>query len=306
MRLVTFERGGSTRLGALRGDLVIDLVQRGSETGLALPTTMLALIEAGAEGLAAARRVLDAAPDQPGDGVYPLAEVRLLAPIPEPRRNVICLGRNYAEHARESSAARGQEAPPPAHPVYFTKATTTVIGPFDPIPYDAAISTQIDWEVELGVVIGRRGRGMPVERALEWVFGYMVINDVTARDLQSRHQQWFLGKSLDGSCPTGPCIVTADELPDPHALRLRLRVNGVTKQEATTADLIFNVNACIATLARGTTLLPGDIIATGTPAGVGFARTPPEFLKPGDLVEAEIEGIGTLRNPVVEARGQER
>ena len=306
MRLVTFERGGSTRLGALRGDLVIDLVQRGSETGLALPTTMLALIEAGAEGLAAARRVLDAAPDQPGDGVYPLAEVRLLAPIPEPRRNVICLGRNYAEHARESSAARGQEAPPPAHPVYFTKATTTVIGPFDPIPYDAAISTQIDWEVELGVVIGRRGRGIPVERALEWVFGYMVINDVTARDLQSRHQQWFLGKSLDGSCPTGPCIVTADELPDPHALRLRLRVNGVTKQEATTADLIFNVNACIATLARGTTLLPGDIIATGTPAGVGFARTPPEFLKPGDLVEAEIEGIGTLRNPVVEARGQER
>jgi 2-keto-4-pentenoate hydratase/2-oxohepta-3-ene-1,7-dioic acid hydratase in catechol pathway len=306
MRLVTFEREGVARLGALRGDLVVDLARCGSEAGIALPATMLALIDAGIEGLDAARRVLDVAPNRPGPGVYPLAEVRLLAPIPEPRRNVICLGRNYAEHARESSAARGQEAPPPAHPVYFTKATTAVIGPCDPIPYDAAISTQIDWEVELGVVIGRRGRAIPVERALEWVFGYMVINDVTARDLQSRHQQWFLGKSLDGSCPTGPCIVTADELPDPHALRLRLRVNGVTKQEATTADLIFNVNACIATLARGTTLLPGDIIATGTPAGVGFARTPPEFLKPGDLVEAEIEGIGMLRNPVVEASVQER
>jgi 2-keto-4-pentenoate hydratase/2-oxohepta-3-ene-1,7-dioic acid hydratase in catechol pathway len=298
MRLVTFASDDGARLGALRAETVVDLVQWGAQANVAVPPSMLALIDAGESGLDAVRRALAAAPTQ-GPGVLALADVRLLAPIPEPRRNVICLGRNYAEHARESTAARGAEAPPPAQPVYFSKATTSVIGPSDPFPFDSAVSEQIDWEVELGVVIGRRGKGIPVERALEWVFGYTVVNDITARDLQNQHLQWFLGKSLDGSCPTGPCIVTADELPNPHALALRLRVNGVIKQEATTADLIFNINTCIATLARGTTLLPGDLIATGTPAGVGFARKPPEFLRPGDIVEAEIDGIGTLRTPIV-------
>lgn len=301
MRLVTFAAGNGAHLGALRGEQVVDLAYWGAQAGTDVPPTMLALIDAGESGLEAARRALAAAPAQ-GPGVLALDAVRLLAPIPEPRRNVICLGRNYAEHARESSAARGAEAPPPAHPVYFSKATTSVIGPTDPFPFDAAVSEQIDWEVELGVVIGRRGQGIPPERALEWVFGYTVLNDITARDLQNQHLQWFLGKSLDGSCPSGPCIVTADELPDPHALALRLRVNGVLKQEATTADLIFTINTCIATLSRGTTLLPGDLIATGTPAGVGFARKPPEFLRPGDIVEAEIDGIGTLRTPIVAAQ----
>jgi 2-keto-4-pentenoate hydratase/2-oxohepta-3-ene-1,7-dioic acid hydratase in catechol pathway len=298
MRLVTFASDDGARLGALRAETVVDLVQLGAQANVAVPPSMLALIDAGESGLDATRRALAAAPAH-GPGVLALADVRLLAPIPEPRRNVICLGRNYAEHARESTAAREAEAPPPAQPVYFSKATTSVIGPSDPFPFDSAVSEQIDWEVELGVVIGRRGQGIPVERALEWVFGYTVVNDITARDLQNQHLQWFLGKSLDGSCPTGPCIVTADELPNPHALALRLRVNGVIKQEATTADLIFNINTCIATLARGTTLLPGDLIATGTPAGVGFARKPPEFLRPGDIVEAEIDGIGTLRTPIV-------
>jgi 2-keto-4-pentenoate hydratase/2-oxohepta-3-ene-1,7-dioic acid hydratase in catechol pathway len=298
MRLVTFASDDGARLGALRAETVVDLAQWGAQANVAVPPSMLALIDAGESGLDAARRALAAAPAQ-GPGVLALANVRLLAPIPTPRRNVICLGRNYAEHARESTAARGAEAPPPAQPVYFSKATTSVIGPTDPFPFDSTVSEQIDWEVELGVVIGRRGQGIPAERALEWVFGYTVVNDITARDLQNQHLQWFLGKSLDGSCPTGPCIVTADELPNPHALALRLRVNGVLKQEATTADLIFNINTCIATLARGTTLLPGDLIATGTPAGVGFARKPPEFLHPGDIVEAEIDGIGTLRTPIV-------
>jgi 2-keto-4-pentenoate hydratase/2-oxohepta-3-ene-1,7-dioic acid hydratase in catechol pathway len=186
----------------------------------------------------------------------------------------------------------------PEDPIFFTKATTTVSGPYDPLLIDPAVSNQIDWEVELGVIIGRAGKHIPAGQALEYIFGYTVINDVSARDLQARHKQWFKGKSLDGSCPMGPWVVTADELPDPHILGLRLRVNGVIKQESNTRLLIYNIPAIIETLSAGLTLEPGDIIATGTPAGVGFARQPPEYLQPGDVVEAEVEGIGLLRNRV--------
>ncbi len=186
----------------------------------------------------------------------------------------------------------------PEDPIFFTKATTTVNGPYDPILIDPKVSERIDWEVELGVIIGRTGKNIPAAQALEYIYGYTVINDVSARDLQARHKQWFKGKSLDGSCPSGPWIVTADEIADPHALGLRLRVNGVVKQESNTSQLIYNLPVIIETLSAGLTLEPGDIIATGTPAGVGFARNPPEFLKPGDVVEAEVDSIGLLRNPV--------
>jgi 2-keto-4-pentenoate hydratase/2-oxohepta-3-ene-1,7-dioic acid hydratase in catechol pathway len=206
------------------------------------------------------------------------------------------LGRNYHEHADEMvRAGRDRQDAP----TFFTKAVTTVVGPYDPIPYDPSLTTQLDWEVELAVVIGRPARNVSRDRALDHVFGYMVLNDISARDLQYGHGgQFFYGKSLDGSCPTGPWLLTADEVPDPHNLPLRLRVNGETKQESSTALMIFDVPAIIELLSRAMTLLPGQIIATGTPPGVGYARTPAEFLRPGDLVESEIGGIGALRNPV--------
>jgi 2-keto-4-pentenoate hydratase/2-oxohepta-3-ene-1,7-dioic acid hydratase in catechol pathway len=235
-----------------------------------------------------------------------LSAVRLLAPIPRPRKNILCLGLNYADHAAESAAAQGRGPVILEHPVVFTKAVTSVTGPDADVPYDEGVTTQLDWEVELGVVIGTSGRAIPADKALEHVFGYTVINDLSARDLQFRHKQYFLGKSLDGTCPMGPWIVTADEVPDPQSLELRCRVNGELKQHGNTRDQLFPVAEVIAILSRGMTLEAGDIIATGTPAGVGFARRPPEFLRPEDVVECEVAGIGRLRNRIVKAIGPRR
>ncbi len=289
MKLITYTQQGHVHIGAVQGDGVVDLT--------AVAPDMLTLIEMGADGLAQATAVL-----QTAQTAVPLHTVHLHAPIPTPRRNVMCLGLNYAAHAAESYSARGQATVIPTAPIVFTKATTAVSGPTDPIPYDTAVSTEIDWEAELGVVIGLAGKNIPTAAAMQHVFGYMVINDVSARDLQMRGKQYFKGKSLDGHCPTGPWIVTGDELPDPGNLRVTCRVNGVTKQDGDTSHMIFDIPAIIAYLSRGMTLLPGDIIATGTPQGVGFARTPPEFLQPGDVLESEIEGIGVLRNPVIGER----
>jgi len=281
MKFATFELDGKVRLGALSGDNLVPLD--------AVAPNMLALIDAGA--LADAQRVAAQARE-----AIPLNRVKLLAPIPRPRKNVFALGRNYGEHAKESAGARGAAISPP---VVFTKAPTTVNAPFGEIVVDPAVSVQIDWEVELGVVIGKRGRKIQQSDALNFVFGYTVINDVTARDLQDRTSQFFIGKSVDGYCPMGPWIVTADEIPDPQNLGLRCRVNGATKQDGHTRDMIYSVAFTIAELSRTLTLEPGDIITTGTPAGVGFARKPPEFLTPGDVLESEIDGIGLLRNRVV-------
>jgi 2-keto-4-pentenoate hydratase/2-oxohepta-3-ene-1,7-dioic acid hydratase in catechol pathway len=232
--------------------------------------------------------------------ILPLNSLTLLAPMANPRRNIFCVGMNYAEHAAEGLRARGLPVKLPEIPVFFTKATTSVNTPFGDIPIDAQVSEQMDWEVELGLVIGKGGKNIKRSEALEHVFGYTVINDISARDVQNAHGgQFFKGKSLDGSCPMGPWIVTRDEIPDPHVLPLRCRVNGVIKQESNTSDFIFNIPILIEWLSKGMTLLPGDILSTGTPSGVGFARTPPEFLKPGDVVECEIDGIGTIRNRVV-------
>jgi len=228
-----------------------------------------------------------------------LDDVQLAAPIPYPRRNIMCLGLNYADHAQETAALRGRPGDAPDYPIFFTKAPTTINGPFGDIIIDPAVSTEVDWEAELGVIIGKTGKNIRAEDALDYVFGYTVINDVTARDLQSRHKQYFKGKSIDGYCPMGPWIVTADEIPDPQKLAVRLRVSGVTKQDGNTSMMIFSVREIIASLSQGMTLWSGDIIATGTPSGVGFARKPPEYLKPGDVMETEIEGIGMLRNRIV-------
>ena len=228
-----------------------------------------------------------------------LQQLRLLAPIPQPLRNIICLGWNYAEHAIESSAAKNISIDElPTDPIVFTKATTTVNGPFDTIEYDERVSKRLDWEVELGVIIGKQGRHIAHSQALEHVFGYTVINDISARDLQKRHQQFFLGKSVDGTCPMGPWVVTRDEINNPQNLRLNCKVNGVIKQDANTDQQIFKIKDVINTLSNVMTLMPGDIIATGTPSGVGFARHPPEFLQPNDIVECEVEHIGSIKNIV--------
>jgi 2-keto-4-pentenoate hydratase/2-oxohepta-3-ene-1,7-dioic acid hydratase in catechol pathway len=218
--------------------------------------------------------------------------VRLEAPIPRPARNVFCLGRNYKEHAAE----RGAEAPP--HPVYFTKAPETVVAPGAKVIHHAA-TQELDYEVELTVIIGTGGRDVPRERALQHVFGYTVVNDVTARDLQKRHGQWFKGKSMDTFCPMGPVLVTADEIPDPQNLAMWLEVNGHRYQTGNTKTMIFGVATLVSYLSRFMTLEPGDCITTGTPPGVGMGVKPnPVFLKPGDVMRLGIEGLGVQTQTV--------
>ncbi|MBV8149982.1 MAG: fumarylacetoacetate hydrolase family protein [Candidatus Eremiobacteraeota bacterium] len=226
-----------------------------------------------------------------------LDEVSLLAPV-RPRKNVFCVGRNYAAHAEEGARARGVELKLPEVPTFFTKAPTAIADPDAALELDPNLSPQYDWEAELAVIIGERCRDVPETAALDVVFGYTCLNDVTARDLQRAHGQWFKGKSLDNTCPIGPWIVERGDIRDPQTLDLRLTVNGDEKQHSNTSNMIFPVAKIIAVLSRGLTLEPGDVIATGTPEGVGFARTPPEFLKDGDVMEVAIEKIGTLRNPV--------
>jgi 2-keto-4-pentenoate hydratase/2-oxohepta-3-ene-1,7-dioic acid hydratase in catechol pathway len=226
-----------------------------------------------------------------------LDRVRLDAPV-RPNKNVFCVGRNYMGHAEEGAKARGEKLELPDVPTFFTKAPSAIVGPGDTIALDGKLSPMYDWEVELAVVIGKRCRDVREDDALGVVFGYTVVNDVTARDLQRKHGQWFKGKTLDSTCPIGPWIVPAFAVDDPQALMVELKVNGERKQFASTSTMIFAVKRIIAELSAGLTLEPGDVIATGTPEGVGFARTPPEFLGDGDVVEAIVEKIGVLRNPV--------
>ncbi|MBF6589259.1 MAG: fumarylacetoacetate hydrolase family protein [Ktedonobacterales bacterium] len=304
-RLVTFRDAGGVRLGAVRRGRILDLPRAAALSGHQEHAEelrdMLALIGGGATALERVRALVASAP---GEGELAWDAVEVLAPIPRPRKNIFCLGRNYAEHAAESLRAIGQEVQLPTVPNVFTKAPTSVTGPFADIPFDATVSQRMDWEVELAVIIGHGGRHIARADALAHIWGYTVLNDISARDIQNRPGvQWFLGKSLDGSCPMGPLILTADGVPDPQHLRLTLSVNGERKQDDTTAHMIFDIATIIVTLSQVLTLEPGDILATGTPSGVGFARTPPEFLKPGDLLESAIVGIGAMRNRVVDVRG---
>jgi 2-keto-4-pentenoate hydratase/2-oxohepta-3-ene-1,7-dioic acid hydratase in catechol pathway len=298
-----FRHGNSRRLGVLSGGpyvTVVDLAELAAASGSAAPPAdLLALIDAGDSGLDAVRDLLAKLKPSAGAPVIrPLAGVEVLAPLDPPRGNVIAIGRNYAKHAAET-AARGEEPKPPT---VFSKAITTIAGPYDDVPIDPAVSDEIDWEVELGLVIGKAGINITREDALDHVFGYTVVNDVSARDIQSNWGgQYFKGKSLDSSCPSGPWVVTRDEVADPQSLKLRLTVNGTVKQDSTTANMIYSVDAIISWISIGMTLLPGMMVATGTPEGVGFTRTPPEFIHVGDLVEAEVEGIGALRNKFVAA-----
>lgn len=229
------------------------------------------------------------------DDLIPLAGVVLDAPV-RPARNVFCVGRNYLEHAREGARAAGRELKLPNVPTFFTKAPSAIAAPGATLHFETRVSREYDFEAELAVIIGAECKDVTESEALHVVFGYTVLNDLTARDLQREHGQWFKGKSLDQSCPIGPWIVTPEEIGNPQRLDLRLRRNGVEKQRDNTASMIFSIPRLIAELSKGMTLLPGDVIATGTPAGVGFARTPPEFLADADVLEVEIERIGVLRN----------
>ncbi len=286
MRLVTYQYNNEITIGAVNDEeRVVALT--------AVAPDMLTLIQMGPAGLSQAQKIIDQA-----DHSLQLADVELLAPIPQPLRNIMCLGKNYADHAKESHEAWGDKHELPEFPIIFNKATTAINSPYGDIPYDTAVSTKIDFEAELAIIIGRQGKNIVAADALDYVFGYTVMNDVSARDLQRQHKQFFKGKSLDGSAPLGPWIVTAVAIPNPHNLQVTCKVNGVEKQNGNTNQMIFDIPETIRQLSLGMTLLPGDIIATGTPSGVGFARTPPEFLVPGDIIECSVENIGTIRNKI--------
>lgn len=231
----------------------------------------------------------------------PVASVKLEAPLPLPRRNLWCVGRNYHAHAKELSASvfKDNDSNSESWPIVFTKVPECVVGPHDPVTLPGnAISEQIDYEAELAVVIGKGGKNIPRANALDHVFGYTIVNDVTARDVQIRHQQWDMGKSFDTFCPMGPWIVTADEL-DGTKTRVRCWVNGELRQDGPTENMIFDIPTLIETVSRGITLYPGDVIATGTPAGVGMGLKPPRYIQPGDVIRIEIDGIGSIENSFV-------
>lgn len=290
MLLVTYSTGGARRPGVWRGDDIVDLADVTDHPVdslfdlLSLDQTALAAI---AERAASA------------DSVHPLRTVTLHAPL-RPGK-IVGVGLNYTEHIAESARTLDTSQELPQRPVLFSKPTTAVVGPDEPIQHNGDLTAQLDWECELAVVIGRTAKRVRAEDAMDHVFGYSIVNDVSARD-QRRSGQWFYSKGQDSYAPFGPAIRTADEVPDPHSLDLSLRVNGEVKQKSNTRYMLFRIPELIADITAGMTLEPGDVISTGSPAGVGASFTPPQFLRPGDVVEATVESIGTLRNPVVDVR----
>ncbi|MCI8480584.1 MAG: fumarylacetoacetate hydrolase family protein [Oscillibacter sp.] len=279
MKLVTYLQNGKEQVGLLEGETVRPLPY----------DSMNALIET-----AAVKKL----PSQAGESV-PLDAVRLLAPIPRPRQDVVCLGMNYHDHLKEAAqydAAAFTKEKPVA--VYFSKRVTEAVPPEGIIPSHRDLVRRLDYEVELAIVIGKTAKDVKPEEAGDYIFGYTVLNDVSARLLQTEHKQWYFGKSLDGFTPMGPCLVTADEFAYPPVLDISAKVNGELRQSSNTGNLINSITDVLVELTRGMTLLPGTIIATGTPAGVGMGFDPPKFLKPGDVVECTIQGIGTLRSRV--------
>ena len=290
MKLVTFDAGQGPRLGVLQGARIIDLADISNGQ---LPSNMLNFLQLGDDGLNAAWKFIDSIP---ADSGHAAAEVKLLAPIPNPSK-VVAIGLNYMDHCRE------QNIDPPTVPTIFTKFTTSVIGPGDTISWDPALTNQVDYEAELAVVIGEIARNVEAEDALDYIAGYTICHDVSARDLQFGDGQWVRGKSLDTFCPLGPWLVTRDEIEDPHQLRIRCLVNGEPLQDSNTKELIFGIPALIEFCSRAFTLLPGDVITTGTPDGVGVFRDPKIFLKDGDEVTIAIEGLGELTNTCQEVSG---
>ena len=300
MKLVTYSVGKNVSIGVVVGDDVLDLnaafkVHLGDsfKSAKVVSLDMLGFLDMGTKGLVEAKRAVKAA--EGSKYLTPLKKVKLMAPIPRPRKNIVCLGLNYAEHVKEGSKGTAANLPPV--PIYFTKPPTAVSGPYDNIVY-SKVTERLDYEAELAFIIGKKGKNIPEEKVYDYIAGYMAFDDVSARDLQSKHQQWYRGKSLDTFAPMGPWIVTKDEISDPQNLDLWCKVNGVERQHTNTSDMIFNLKKIVAVLSAGITLEVGDIFATGTPSGVGAAH-PLGLLKPGDVVEVGIEKIGSIKNKVV-------
>uniref|UniRef100_A0AAU2UXL5 Fumarylacetoacetate hydrolase family protein n=1 Tax=Streptomyces sp. NBC_00003 TaxID=2903608 RepID=A0AAU2UXL5_9ACTN len=303
MRLVTYtlKDDGTHLLGAQTDDEhIVDLAALAEHADVQLPLDLLSFIQAGAPARQAAQRLLaDDPAGWPAHAVRRISEVSLRAPL-RPGK-IIGVGLNYVEHVAESSRSLDTDKELPPRPVLFSKPSTAVTGPGQPILHNADLTDQLDWECELAVVIGRTAFRVSEEEAYDHIFGYSIVNDISARD-QRRSGQWFFSKGQDSYAPFGPAVVTADAIGDPMALDLSLRVNGVTKQKSNTRHMLFPIARLIADISSGVTLEPGDVIATGSPSGVGAGMVPPEFLRPGDTVEATVEGIGTLTNPVIDAR----
>jgi 2-keto-4-pentenoate hydratase/2-oxohepta-3-ene-1,7-dioic acid hydratase in catechol pathway len=292
MRLISFKQAQEQYWGVDLGEQIF-VPCRHPEWNRQIDS-MLALIDAGPDALVQLKLLLDNV--DASHCVNP-QQIEWLAPIPRPRQNVMCLGLNYKDHVEETAT---EEVKLPRSPIVFTKAANSVNGPYADIEINPEISSKMDWEVELAVIMGKTGMSIIEEEAMDYVFGYTVLNDVTARDRQKWHKQFFIGKSYKGTCPMGPAIVTADEIADPHNLNVISRVNGVEKQSSNTVHQIFSIANVIAVLSQGMELEAGDIIATGTPSGVGYARTPPEYLMPGDVGECEVEHIGKITNNITQ------
>jgi len=309
LRFVTYRAEGEFHAGlVVDHDRILNVTQailEGQASGLVAasivpPTSVLEIISGGSALSQACSDVLAAVQGgtQPDSGIQ-MADVEIVAPIPRPTKNVFCVGSNYRAHVTEASRAQAKEDKTPKLPVFFTKPPTAVVGPDANVQLDPAVSEKMDYEVELAVIIGTEGRNIPADKAIDYIFGFSIANDVTARDLQRAHGGQFLkGKGLDTTCPLGPQIVTIDELPDFRNLRISLEVNGEVRQDGNTKDMIFSIPRLIESLSEGLTLEPGDILITGTPSGVGYAMDPPHWLTDGDVVTCEIEGIGRLSNTI--------
>jgi 2-keto-4-pentenoate hydratase/2-oxohepta-3-ene-1,7-dioic acid hydratase in catechol pathway len=295
MKFLTLE---NNQLGVLIGETVVDMPAAAAALPATLPAgTLGRLIEMGDDAATRTWELANRAVGQ-GKACRPYDQVRPGAPIPVPRRNILCLGKNYLEHAREVAAKLKLSDKAPSKPIIFTKATTAVIASGAPVPAYPHLTRKLDYEAELALIIGTGGRDIPAEQAWQHVFGYTACNDISARDLQKDHLQWFRAKSLDGFAPMGPVVVHRSVMPAPADIEIRCTVNGERRQSATFDQLIFDVPTIIAVLSAGMTLLPGDIIATGTPAGVGMGFSPPKYLQAGDEMVVEVTGAGALRNPV--------
>ncbi len=295
MQLLSYRAASETRLGVLDGTGVVDLQRAAQATGDDLPSDMNAFIALGERGLDLVDKALAS-----GQGRVE-GPVRFAPPL-RPCKNVFCIGRNYKAHIEEGYRARGEEPVFPKYLEIFSKPPTTLIGHEDDIRWDPSFTQRLDYEVELALVIGKAGRRIPADRAVEHIFGYSIGNDVSAREVQMNHGQWFLGKAMDSGCPMGPVIVPARDIPKPQNLRLMTRVNGEVRQDSNTSDMLYDISRIVEILSAGLTLEPGDVIITGTPSGVAAGMTPPPWLKDGDVVECEIESIGVLRNRVVQLR----
>jgi 2-keto-4-pentenoate hydratase/2-oxohepta-3-ene-1,7-dioic acid hydratase in catechol pathway len=301
MKLLTYKtQDTEPRLGFIHNNQVIDMEDFGEISNFPLPDNMLDLIDMGFELVEELNDMIAETEQSFFDEIaYEMDEVTFLAPIPKPRKNIIGIGLNYTEHVAESARTLDTTGKLPQKPIIFSKPPTTVTATNTEIIKNTKLTEQLDWEVELAVVIGKKGKYVPKADAMDYVFGYTVINDISARDCR-REGQWIVSKGQDTFAPMGPILVTKDEIGNPHNLNLSLKVNGVEKQNSNTKFLLFNINDLIEDLSIVFTLEPGDIIATGTPAGVGAGRNPQEWLYDGDIIEAAVEGIGTIVNTVKE------